>query len=224
MFSCVHHHYVSKWIIKSPKYQKIHRKHWFPGATCWPDRRHVGLSRLLYETHTTCFAPPLCSVPTRPLQHQHRNKHTCTQQGSASCLHHLTCQSQLRCTVAPPHFLSLFFQKHGERRRSSTASNGFLGNTNLFPGNANLPDLVQQSTSPLVSPGDASGVQVGGVAPKYRPPLNPAPSHTCSWQTVTLSPVHPVTLFPRHLPTNLSPAGCWETTGSHQNTSEDKLV
>uniref|UniRef100_A0A8D3BJQ1 non-specific serine/threonine protein kinase n=1 Tax=Scophthalmus maximus TaxID=52904 RepID=A0A8D3BJQ1_SCOMX len=39
----------------------------------------------------------------------------------------------------------------------STASNGFLGNSNLFPGNANLPDLVQQSASPLVSPGDASG-------------------------------------------------------------------
>uniref|UniRef100_A0A4W6FYA9 non-specific serine/threonine protein kinase n=1 Tax=Lates calcarifer TaxID=8187 RepID=A0A4W6FYA9_LATCA len=62
--------------------------------------------------------------------------------------------------ISPP--LSLFFQKHGERRRSSTASNGFPGNANLFPGNANLPDLVQQSTSPLVSPGDASGAQVGG--------------------------------------------------------------
>uniref|UniRef100_A0A665VUE0 non-specific serine/threonine protein kinase n=1 Tax=Echeneis naucrates TaxID=173247 RepID=A0A665VUE0_ECHNA len=45
----------------------------------------------------------------------------------------------------------------------STASNGFPGNTNLFLGNANLPDLVQQSPSPLVSPGDASGAQVGGV-------------------------------------------------------------
>uniref|UniRef100_A0A4W6FZH1 non-specific serine/threonine protein kinase n=1 Tax=Lates calcarifer TaxID=8187 RepID=A0A4W6FZH1_LATCA len=63
--------------------------------------------------------------------------------------------------IIPP--LSLFFQKHGERRRSSTASNGFPGNANLFPGNANLPDLVQQSTSPLVSPGDASGAQVGGA-------------------------------------------------------------
>ncbi|XP_071369094.1 TRAF2 and NCK interacting kinase b, partial [Centroberyx affinis] len=50
-------------------------------------------------------------------------------------------------------------EKHGERRRSSTASNGFPGNANLFPGNANLPDLVQQSTSPLVSPGDGSGAQ-----------------------------------------------------------------
>uniref|UniRef100_A0A667ZUX8 non-specific serine/threonine protein kinase n=1 Tax=Myripristis murdjan TaxID=586833 RepID=A0A667ZUX8_9TELE len=55
---------------------------------------------------------------------------------------------------ARPVRLSLF-QKHGERRRSSTASNGFPGN--LFPGNANLPDLVQQSASPLVSPGDGSG-------------------------------------------------------------------
>ncbi|KAM9332105.1 TRAF2 and NCK interacting kinase b isoform 4-T4 [Pholidichthys leucotaenia] len=45
-------------------------------------------------------------------------------------------------------------ERHGERRRSSTASNG-------FPSNTNLPDLVQQSTSPLVSPGDASGVQYG---------------------------------------------------------------
>ncbi|XP_044031986.1 TRAF2 and NCK interacting kinase b isoform X11 [Siniperca chuatsi] len=52
-------------------------------------------------------------------------------------------------------------EKHRERRRSSTASNGFPGNANLFPGNANLPDLVQQSTSPLVSPGDASGAQYG---------------------------------------------------------------
>ncbi|XP_035771061.1 TRAF2 and NCK interacting kinase b [Neolamprologus brichardi] len=50
-------------------------------------------------------------------------------------------------------------EKHRERRRSSTASNGFPGK--LFYGSANLPDLVQQSTSPLVSPGDASGVQVG---------------------------------------------------------------
>uniref|UniRef100_A0A665VV80 non-specific serine/threonine protein kinase n=1 Tax=Echeneis naucrates TaxID=173247 RepID=A0A665VV80_ECHNA len=39
--------------------------------------------------------------------------------------------------------------------------NGFPGNTNLFLGNANLPDLVQQSPSPLVSPGDASGAQYG---------------------------------------------------------------
>uniref|UniRef100_A0A8C3AXY8 non-specific serine/threonine protein kinase n=1 Tax=Cyclopterus lumpus TaxID=8103 RepID=A0A8C3AXY8_CYCLU len=51
------------------------------------------------------------------------------------------------------------------RRRSSAASNGFPANGNLFPANANLPDLVQQSTSPLVSPGDASGAQVGGAAP-----------------------------------------------------------
>ncbi|XP_054863196.1 TRAF2 and NCK interacting kinase b isoform X8 [Amphiprion ocellaris] len=52
-------------------------------------------------------------------------------------------------------------EKLGERRRSSAASNGFPGNANLFPGNANLPDLVQQSPSPLVSPGDASGAQYG---------------------------------------------------------------
>ncbi|XP_039982376.1 LOW QUALITY PROTEIN: TRAF2 and NCK interacting kinase b [Xiphias gladius] len=52
-------------------------------------------------------------------------------------------------------------EKHGARRRSSTAGNGFPSNANLFPGNTNLPDLVQQSTSPLVSPGDASGAQYG---------------------------------------------------------------
>ncbi|KAK5849810.1 hypothetical protein PBY51_014115 [Eleginops maclovinus] len=45
-------------------------------------------------------------------------------------------------------------EKHGRRRRSSAASNG-------FSGNANLPDLVQQSPSPLVSPGDAPGAQYG---------------------------------------------------------------
>uniref|UniRef100_A0A669E159 non-specific serine/threonine protein kinase n=1 Tax=Oreochromis niloticus TaxID=8128 RepID=A0A669E159_ORENI len=72
--------------------------------------------------------------------------------------HHLTCQTA-SLHSSPP--LSLFFQKHRERRRSSTASNGFPGK--LFSGSANLPDLVQQSTSPLVSPGDASGVQVGGA-------------------------------------------------------------
>ncbi|XP_029001442.1 TRAF2 and NCK interacting kinase b isoform X13 [Betta splendens] len=54
-------------------------------------------------------------------------------------------------------------EKRGEQRRSSTASNGFPGNANLFTAIANLPDLVQQSTSPLVSPGDASGAQVGGA-------------------------------------------------------------
>ncbi|XP_071063053.1 TRAF2 and NCK interacting kinase b isoform X1 [Pseudochaenichthys georgianus] len=45
-------------------------------------------------------------------------------------------------------------EKHGRRRRSSAVSNG-------FSGNANLPDLVQQSHSPLVSPGDAPGAQYG---------------------------------------------------------------
>uniref|UniRef100_A0A8C8DG29 non-specific serine/threonine protein kinase n=1 Tax=Oryzias sinensis TaxID=183150 RepID=A0A8C8DG29_9TELE len=50
---------------------------------------------------------------------------------------------------------------HRGRRRSSTASNGFPGNANLFLCNTSLPDLVQQSASPLVSPGEASGSQVG---------------------------------------------------------------
>ncbi|CAF89592.1 unnamed protein product, partial [Tetraodon nigroviridis] len=49
-------------------------------------------------------------------------------------------------------------EKHRERRRSSTASNGFPGNLNPFPGNGNLPDLVQQSTSPLISPSDGAQV------------------------------------------------------------------
>uniref|UniRef100_I3KMD1 non-specific serine/threonine protein kinase n=1 Tax=Oreochromis niloticus TaxID=8128 RepID=I3KMD1_ORENI len=73
--------------------------------------------------------------------------------------------------ISPP--LSLFFQKHRERRRSSTASNGFPGK--LFSGSANLPDLVQQSTSPLVSPGDASGVQVGsgGSKASFTPFVDP---------------------------------------------------
>lgn len=86
---------------------------------------------------------------------------------------------------SPP--LSLFFQKHRERRRSSTASNGFPGNANLFAGNANLPDLVQQSTSPLVSPGDASGAQVGGAAPNCRPPET----------RLYLILIDPITCFPR---------------------------
>uniref|UniRef100_A0A3B3D630 non-specific serine/threonine protein kinase n=1 Tax=Oryzias melastigma TaxID=30732 RepID=A0A3B3D630_ORYME len=63
--------------------------------------------------------------------------------------------------TGPP--LSLFFQRHRGRRRSSTASNGFPGNANLFLCNTSLPDLVQQSASPLVSPGEASGAQVGGA-------------------------------------------------------------
>uniref|UniRef100_A0A674MCE5 non-specific serine/threonine protein kinase n=1 Tax=Takifugu rubripes TaxID=31033 RepID=A0A674MCE5_TAKRU len=74
-------------------------------------------------------------------------------------LHHLPCQTQPHCTVACPSLSPL--QKHRERRRSSTASNGFPGNFNPFPGNGNLPDLVQQSTSPLVSPSD--GAQVCGA-------------------------------------------------------------
>uniref|UniRef100_A0A8C7WU69 non-specific serine/threonine protein kinase n=1 Tax=Oryzias sinensis TaxID=183150 RepID=A0A8C7WU69_9TELE len=61
----------------------------------------------------------------------------------------------------PP--LSLLFQRHRGRRRSSTASNGFPGNANLFLCNTSLPDLVQQSASPLVSPGEASGSQVGAA-------------------------------------------------------------
>ncbi|XP_030205096.1 TRAF2 and NCK interacting kinase b [Gadus morhua] len=55
-------------------------------------------------------------------------------------------------------------EKRRDRRRSSAASNGFPGNTYLFPGNASLPDLVQQSTSPLVSPGDGSGAHYGMVS------------------------------------------------------------
>ncbi|XP_061569785.1 TRAF2 and NCK-interacting protein kinase-like isoform X4 [Cololabis saira] len=45
-------------------------------------------------------------------------------------------------------------------RRGSAASNGFPGNFSLFLGNTNLPDLVQQSSSPLAPPGDA-GAQYG---------------------------------------------------------------
>ncbi|XP_052357594.1 TRAF2 and NCK-interacting protein kinase-like isoform X3 [Oncorhynchus keta] len=43
-------------------------------------------------------------------------------------------------------------ETYGDRRRSST-----LADSNGFFGNANLPDLVQQSPSPLVSPGNGSG-------------------------------------------------------------------
>uniref|UniRef100_A0A8C7PBT1 non-specific serine/threonine protein kinase n=1 Tax=Oncorhynchus mykiss TaxID=8022 RepID=A0A8C7PBT1_ONCMY len=50
-----------------------------------------------------------------------------------------------------PLTLSLF-QTYGDRRRSSA-----LADSNGFFGNANLPDLVQQSPSPLVSPGNGSG-------------------------------------------------------------------
>uniref|UniRef100_A0A8C3B0I9 non-specific serine/threonine protein kinase n=1 Tax=Cyclopterus lumpus TaxID=8103 RepID=A0A8C3B0I9_CYCLU len=62
--------------------------------------------------------------------------------------------------------------------RSSAASNGFPANGNLFPANANLPDLVQQSTSPLVSPGDASGAQFamgssGGSKSSFTPFVDP---------------------------------------------------
>ncbi|XP_068160233.1 TRAF2 and NCK interacting kinase b isoform X9 [Antennarius striatus] len=46
-------------------------------------------------------------------------------------------------------------EKHRERRRSSAASNG-------YPGNANLPDLVQQSSAPLMSSGGAPGAEYGG--------------------------------------------------------------
>ncbi|KAM9775045.1 TRAF2 and NCK-interacting protein kinase-like isoform X1 [Syngnathus typhle] len=52
-------------------------------------------------------------------------------------------------------------EKRGERRRSSTASNGVFGIANLFADASNLPDLVQQSSSPLVAPDDASGAKYG---------------------------------------------------------------
>lgn len=117
--------------------------------------------------------------PVPPAPSEHRNKRTRPA--------HKQSRPQLPPSPSPdlsitgsPHSsppLSLFFQKHRERRRSSTASNGFPGNANLFPGNANLPDLVQQSTSPLVSPGDASGAQVGGAAAPNCWPLNPTPPY-----------------------------------------------
>lgn len=98
---------------------------------------------------------------------------TFPQPASAS-LHHLTCQSKPHCSVATPLFF--YFQRHRGRRRSSAASNGFPGNANLFLGNTNLPDLVQQSPSPLASPEDASGAQVGGETgpPKTSNPPPPA--------------------------------------------------
>ncbi|KAM9553064.1 TRAF2 and NCK-interacting protein kinase-like isoform 10-T10 [Salvelinus alpinus] len=43
-------------------------------------------------------------------------------------------------------------ETYGDRRRNSA-----LADSNGFPRNANLPDLVQQSPSPMVSPGDGSG-------------------------------------------------------------------
>ncbi|XP_077365785.1 TRAF2 and NCK interacting kinase b isoform X6 [Festucalex cinctus] len=52
-------------------------------------------------------------------------------------------------------------ERRGERRRSSTASNGVFAIANLFADASNLPDLVQQSASPLVAPGDAPGAQYG---------------------------------------------------------------
>uniref|UniRef100_A0A674NQT3 non-specific serine/threonine protein kinase n=1 Tax=Takifugu rubripes TaxID=31033 RepID=A0A674NQT3_TAKRU len=58
--------------------------------------------------------------------------------------------------------------------RSSTASNGFPGNFNPFPGNGNLPDLVQQSTSPLVSPSDGYGMgSSGGSKASFTPFVDP---------------------------------------------------
>lgn len=95
--------------------------------------------------------------------------HTQTHLHKANPLpHHLPCQSQPHCTVACPSLSPL--QKHRERRRSSTAINGFPGNFNPFPGNGNLPDLVQQSTSPLISPSD--GAQVCGAALPHLIPVD----------------------------------------------------
>lgn len=154
------------------------------------------------------------------------NKHTCTQQGSS--LHQLTCKSAMLHSSPPPrpstytHTYTLFLslQKHGKRRRSSTTSNGFPSNANLFSGNANLPDLVQQSTSPLVSPGDASGAQVGGAAPKYWP-LKP-PSH------LILTDSHLFTVSFAHKPVAswlFDPSSGWEINSSHQtNVSQVKLA
>ncbi|XP_056289575.1 TRAF2 and NCK interacting kinase b isoform X9 [Pseudoliparis swirei] len=67
-------------------------------------------------------------------------------------------------------------EKHGRRRRSSAASNGFPGNhANLFPADGNLPDLLQQSPSPLVSPGDAQYAMggSGGSKSSFTPFVDP---------------------------------------------------
>lgn len=78
--------------------------------------------------------------------------------------HLLSPAPHLPITPALPAPLSVFFQRRGERRRrSSTASNGVFGIANLFADASNLPDLVQQSPSPHVAPGDAPGAQVGFV-------------------------------------------------------------
>uniref|UniRef100_A0AAZ3PRF7 non-specific serine/threonine protein kinase n=1 Tax=Oncorhynchus tshawytscha TaxID=74940 RepID=A0AAZ3PRF7_ONCTS len=62
--------------------------------------------------------------------------------------------------------LSLF-QTYGDRRRNSA-----LADSNGFPGNANLPDLVQQSPSPMVSPGDGSGGS-GSKSSSFTPFVDP---------------------------------------------------
>uniref|UniRef100_A0A4W5MDV9 non-specific serine/threonine protein kinase n=2 Tax=Hucho hucho TaxID=62062 RepID=A0A4W5MDV9_9TELE len=53
-------------------------------------------------------------------------------------------------------------ETYGDRRRSSA-----LADSNGFSGNANLPDLVQQSPSPLVSPGNVSGRSHSEVGSLY---------------------------------------------------------
>lgn len=91
-------------------------------------------------------------------------------------------------------------QKHRERRRSSAASNG-------FPGNANLPDLVQQSTSPLISPADALGAQVGGASVGLPHPSHPHQTYPRS--CIPLTPSLPLPhLYTDPLPAPPSGATC----------------
>uniref|UniRef100_A0A8C8MJ67 non-specific serine/threonine protein kinase n=1 Tax=Oncorhynchus tshawytscha TaxID=74940 RepID=A0A8C8MJ67_ONCTS len=58
-------------------------------------------------------------------------------------------------------------ETYGDRRRNSA-----LADSNGFPGNANLPDLVQQSPSPMVSPGDGSGGS-GSKSSSFTPFVDP---------------------------------------------------
>ncbi|XP_061777384.1 TRAF2 and NCK interacting kinase b isoform X4 [Nerophis ophidion] len=57
-------------------------------------------------------------------------------------------------------------ERRGERRRSSTASNGVLGIANLFADTSELPDLVQPGTSPPVAQYGMGGGGGGGLSSK----------------------------------------------------------
>lgn len=88
----------------------------------------------------------------------------------------------------PALLLSFSLSQKQRRWSSALSSNGFPG------ANANLPDLLQQSPSPLASPASTSVGQVGGASgPSHPPRSGPHTADSSHLLLLTsLSPTPPI--------------------------------